>query len=75
MLLATSVPTLTSPALLIAHRSQIRRSAADILPSLLRCCVTAAERGKPGASAASVVEFLGMAWQPLLEALRKVGVG
>ena len=51
---------------------QIRRSAAALLPSLLRCCIAAAERGVPGASPAAVAEFLGAAWGPLLEALRKV---
>ncbi|KXZ45960.1 hypothetical protein GPECTOR_49g544 [Gonium pectorale] len=56
---------------LASYMLQIRRSAAALLPSLLRCCISAAEAGVPGASPAAVSEFLAAAWGPLLEALRK----
>ncbi|KAG2431232.1 hypothetical protein HXX76_009760 [Chlamydomonas incerta] len=60
-----------SPLIKFYLNEEIRRSAAALLPSLLRCCIAAAERGVPGASPAAVAEFLGAAWGPLLEALRK----
>ncbi|GLC61179.1 hypothetical protein PLESTB_001728100 [Pleodorina starrii] len=60
-----------SPLIKFYLNEEIRRSAAALLPSLLRCCITAAERGVPGATPAAVAEFLRAAWTPLLEALRK----
>ncbi|GFR44315.1 hypothetical protein Agub_g5527 [Astrephomene gubernaculifera] len=60
-----------SPLIKFYLNEEIRRSAAALLPSLLRCCIAAAERGVPGASPAATGEFLRAAWGPLLEALRK----
>ncbi|KAG2489783.1 hypothetical protein HYH03_011733 [Edaphochlamys debaryana] len=60
-----------SPLIKFYLNEEIRRSAAALLPSLLRCCIAAAERGLPGATPAATGEFLRAAWGPLLEALRK----
>ncbi|GLI67663.1 hypothetical protein VaNZ11_011915 [Volvox africanus] len=60
-----------SPLIKFYLNEEIRRSAAALLPSLLRCCIAAAEGGIQGATPAATAEFLRAAWTPLLEALRK----
>uniref|UniRef100_A0A7S0VCH6 TOG domain-containing protein n=1 Tax=Polytomella parva TaxID=51329 RepID=A0A7S0VCH6_9CHLO len=58
-----------TPLLRFFLHEDIRRSAAQLLPSLLRSAVMGLEKNIPGVTAADVSAILNLIWPPLMEAL------
>lgn len=60
------------PLLKFYFHEEVRSAAAQSLPELLRSAVLASEKGQ--AQSSSVKQLLDGLWQPLIDAIQKVGI-